>query len=75
MSPEGDGVGPLVRIGRRVFGTYYGLNTIGGRNVTAVDAGGHYDDAIHTDSFHDGWGLSAPGGGCRFNSAVTIDCE
>ena len=36
--------------------TYYGLNTIGGRNVTAVDAGGHYEDAIHTDGFHvDTW--------------------
>ena len=29
--------------------TYYGINTIGGRNVTAVGAGGHYEDAIHTD--------------------------
>jgi hypothetical protein len=31
--------------------TWYGLNTIGGRNVTAVGAGGHYEDAIHTDGF------------------------
>jgi hypothetical protein len=36
--------------------TYYGLGTIGGRSVTAVDAGGHYEDAIHTDGFHtDTW--------------------
>ena len=36
--------------------TYYGLNTIGGRNVTAVGAGGHYEDAIHTDGFNlDTW--------------------
>ncbi len=30
--------------------TYYGLYTIGGRNVTAVGAGGQYQDAIHTDA-------------------------
>jgi hypothetical protein len=30
--------------------TYYSLYTIGGRNVTAVGAGGHYEDAIHTDA-------------------------
>jgi hypothetical protein len=34
--------------------TYYALNTIGGRYVTAVGAGGHYDDAIHTDARHVG---------------------
>jgi hypothetical protein len=31
--------------------TWYGLNTIGGRNITAVGAGGHYEDAIHTDGY------------------------
>jgi hypothetical protein len=30
--------------------TYYRLYTIGGRDVTAVGAGGHYEDAIHTDA-------------------------
>jgi hypothetical protein len=36
--------------------TYYALYTIGGRNVTAVGAGGHYEDAIHTDARHvDTW--------------------
>ncbi len=34
--------------------TWYGLNTIGGRNVTAVGAGGHYENAIHTDGFRVG---------------------
>ena len=34
--------------------TYYGLHTIGKRNVTAVGAGGRYEDAIHTDGAHVG---------------------
>ena len=36
--------------------TWYSLNTIGGRSVTAVGAGGHYEDAIHTDGVNvDTW--------------------
>jgi len=36
--------------------TYYELYTTGGRDVTAVGAGGHYEDAIHTDALHvDTW--------------------
>jgi hypothetical protein len=36
--------------------TWYSLYTVGGRNVTAVGAGGHYEDAIHTDATHvDTW--------------------
>lgn len=39
-----------------VAATYYELYTIGGRDVTAVGAGGHYEDAIHTDAVHvDTW--------------------
>jgi hypothetical protein len=30
--------------------TYYELHTIGNRDVTAVGAGGQYEDAIHTDA-------------------------
>ena len=30
--------------------TYYELYTIGNRDVTAVGAGGQYEDAIHTDA-------------------------
>jgi len=30
--------------------TWYSLYTIGGKSVTAVGAGGHYQDAIHTDA-------------------------
>jgi hypothetical protein len=34
--------------------TYYELYTIGKRDVTAVGAGGQYEDAIHTDATHVG---------------------